>query len=40
MPNMIDDAASIYGKIGSLMKYIPETPEKKYLWKTQIIGQD
>jgi hypothetical protein len=33
MPNMIEDASSIYGKIGSLMKYEPETPSKNHLWK-------
>ena len=40
MPNMIEDASSIYGKIGSLMKYEPETPSKNHLWKEQVLGID
>jgi hypothetical protein len=30
---MIEDASSIYLKYASLMKYIPVTPDKKYIWK-------
>jgi hypothetical protein len=33
MPNMIEDSVSIYSKYASLMKYIPEKPDKKFRWK-------
>ena len=40
MMNMIEDASIIYGKIGELMRYEPEIPEKKYLWRKQELGID
>jgi len=32
MPNMVEDAVTIYTQIASLMRYTPEEPDKKYLW--------
>ena len=36
MPNMINDAASIYAKMADLMRYTPVSPGKKYLWKKKV----
>jgi hypothetical protein len=33
---MINDAASIYAKIADLMRYTPESPGKKFLWKKKV----
>ena len=40
LPNMIDDAALIYAKIASLMRYDPVIPGKEYLYKEQKLGVD
>jgi len=40
LPKMIDDSASMYNKLASLMKFTPEVPDKKYLWKEGGVEDD
>ena len=40
MPTQIDYAGSIYAKMAELMRYEPEIPDKKYLWKTRTEGEN
>jgi len=35
LPKMIDDSASLYNKLASLMKYTPEVPDEKYRWRDE-----
>lgn len=37
MPKMLEDTASVYAKYSSLMKYVPEKPDKTLLYKPQIL---
>ena len=37
---MINDAASIYAKMAELMRYTPEAPGKKFLWKKKVHGEE
>jgi hypothetical protein len=35
IPNMIEDAASMYKRYAELMKYSPTVPSSKFLWKSK-----
>ena len=37
---MIEDVAAIYAKYASMMKYTPEVPDKKWLYKKRVVGQE
>ena len=37
---MIEDVAAIYAKYASMMKYTPEIPDKKWLYKKRVVGQE
>ena len=40
LSNMVEDAVSTYTKYASLMKYTPEIPDKKYLWRKKVLDGD